>query len=192
MNNRSTIILLTLVLFSCSGDLSNKKFVKWVEDEHNGLRIKRSSPAAEYVLQYEPSLYKALSFSQSSKVEDLQKAKEQFDDLHHFMLKVNSKLPAFKNDAALSRFLAYDLREKIRFAEGMDTTDRTVMYHLESSGGVSPYRRILLAFPKSGSTEALKLIIEPNKMDSGRQEFLFNKRALSKLKSLNKRMQQGL
>ncbi len=192
MTNRLTIYILTLVFFSCSGNLSNEEYIERVEDEQNGLRIKRSSAAAEYILQYEPSMYKALSFSHSGKSEDLRRAKEQFDDLHHFMLKVNSKLTAFEDDAALSRFLAYDLREKIRFAEGMDTIERTVMYHLESSGGVSPYRRILLAFPKSGNTETLKLIIEPNKMDSGRQEFLFNKRALSKLKSLNKRMQKGL
>jgi hypothetical protein len=189
MYNRLTIFILTVLFYSCSGNLSNEEYISWVENEQNGLKIKRSSAAAEYILQYEPSFYKALSFSQYGKGEGLRKAKEQFEDLNHFMLKVNPKASAFTKEAELSRFLAYDLREKIRFTEGADTLDKTVMYHLESSGGISPYHRIMLAFPKAGATATLKLIIEPNKMDSGRQEFLLGKSALNKLKSINKKMQ---
>lgn len=189
MSIRILSFLMAFAFFSCSGSFDKTEYVKWVENEQNGLRIKRSSPSVEYVLQYEPSFYKALRFSPSGNKKDLTEAKEQFGDMHHFMLKIRPKKTFFtESEAELSSFMAYDLRKNIRFAEGKDTLDRTVMYHLESSGGVSPYQRILLAFPKAQKLKSLNISIKPNKMDSIKQEFNFDARTLKKLQSVTERI----
>lgn len=191
MRIKTPIILIVLItaFAACSGSMDRSGYVKWIEDTANGLKIKRSTPSAEYILQYEPAYFKALKMSENEKAADLSEISKQFDDLHHFLLKVRTVDVAFQDDKEIAQYLAYDLRKNIRFVEGADTIKQTVMYHLESSGGITPYQRILVAFPKAETTRKLQFIIEPGKLEPEKLVFTFDKRLFEKLETINKRIE---
>lgn len=114
---------------------------------------------------------------------------EQFEDLHYFLLKVKTNKVSFRDDKAITQYLAYGMRNKIRFSEGADTVDQTVMYHLESSGGLTPYHRILVAFPKAMNSGNLQFIIDSGEFEQKKQVFAFDKSVLKRLETINKRIE---
>jgi hypothetical protein len=177
------LFLLVFVPVSCSNNLSPREFIQWVEDEDNGLRARQDTPHASYVAQYEPALYKAIKTSSTTAPGpgQLRSQQENYADMHHFLLKVRPKKGS--NDE-ISKFLAYQLKDHIQFIRGQDTLNRTVMYHLEGSGGMTPYYRILLAFPKENHSGDLQLLINGNKMDPGRVKFNFSASALTNIPEL--------
>jgi hypothetical protein len=167
--------------------------MQWVQKEGNGLRHKRTTQNADYILQYEPAAYKALStpentYRSAGNTEDQAK---KYDAMHHFMLKVRPQTPLNLNDKSLTEFLAYHLDDHVRFVSGRDTLKQTVMYHLESAGSITPYHRILLAYPKMDKElSSLKILINSNRFDQKSLEFTIPQQALSENQSLILKMKQ--
>jgi len=174
------VFILLFIAVSCSNNLNPREFIQWVEDEHNGLRIKQNTPDASYVVQYEPAVYKALKASPTTNParEQLNKQQEQYAGFHHFLLKVK---PNGHPPDKISKFLAYRLKDHIRFIRGRDTLSRTVMYHLEGSGSVTPYYRILIAYPRKDHSGDLQLLINRNKMDPRQVKFTFSSADLTNI-----------
>lgn len=191
MRIKIPIILIAIItaFAACSGNFDRSDYVQWIENTDNGLLINRSTSSAEYILQYEPALYKALRISENEQAADLSEISMQFSDLHHFLLKVRTVDVAFQDDKEIAQYLAYELRKNIRFVEGADTIKQTVMYHLESSGSVTPYHRILIAFPKLKKKGNLKFIIDPGKLERDKLVFTFDKRIFEKLETINKQIE---
>ena len=173
-------IAAVLIFFSCSRPLGPVDYIGWVEDRDNGLKQSHSTPNALYVLQYEPPAYKALKTLSPSEVtrSRLRAEQEKYQEMHYFMLKVKPhNKPA--DNRKISKYLAYTLKDKLQFIRGQDTLDRTVMYHLESSAGVRPFYRILLAYPRKTGRDNLELIIRKNLLDDRRVHFTVEKSVLN-------------
>lgn len=176
----------TIGLSSCINKLNPDEYIEWVENESNGLRTKKNTAAATYVLQYEPAEYKALrnlqpeTFSKSR----LQAVREKYESLHHFVLKIKPKIKEVLNDKSIPEYLAYSFEDHIQFIRGSDTLDRNIMYHLESSAGIKPYYNILLAYPKAGRKSDLTLHISKNKLDSNSVQFAFKQDAFDHIPAI--------
>ncbi len=186
---RISLYAILITLAACSLNFDRADYVKWITDTDNGLLIERSTASAEYLLQYEPAFFKAIRTSENGEPVALSKISKQYDDLHHFLLKVSPNDNTFQNEQKKNQYLAYGLRRDIRFVEGTDTITETVMYHLESSGSITPYHRILVAFPKAKTTEKLQFIIDPGKLESEKRVFTFNKGAFQKLEAIQERIE---
>ena len=160
------IIATLLTFFSCSDQLKPVEYMTWIEDQDNGLKISQSTSDASYILQYEPPAYKALKSLGPSKAtrSRLKGEQEKYQEMHHFLLKIKPKKES-RRDSDVPKYLAYSLKDELEFIRGKDTLRRTVMYHLESSSGVRPYYRILLAYPRNSANENLELIINSNRID---------------------------
>ena len=182
----SLLIIAVFGLSACTTELKPDNYIKWVEDEENGLKSKKATTAATYVLQYEPAEYKALrslqpeAFSKSR----LKAGREKYKSMHHFVLKVKPKQDFTGKDQSIMEYLAYGLEEHIRFIRGNDTLERNIMYHLESSAGVKPYYNILLAYPKTERKAELALHISENKLDSNSVRFAFTRDALDDIPTI--------
>jgi len=176
----SLLIIAIIGLSACTDELKPDDYIKWVENENNGLRSKKATTAATYVLQYEPAEYKALKRLQQSTLSKarLINGKEKYKSMHHFVLKVKPEENFTGKDKSIMEYLAYDFEEHILFIRGNDTLDRNIMYHLESSAGVKPYYNILLAYPKTDRKVDLELQISKNKLDSNSVQFALNREAL--------------
>jgi hypothetical protein len=171
-----------LIFFSCSRPLGPVDYIGWVEDRENGLKHTQSTPHASYVLQYEPPAYKALKSLSPEEVtrSKLRIEQEKYQEMHYFMLKIKPHNEP-EDEQDLSRYLAYKLKDKLQFVRGRDTIDRTVMYHLESSAGVRPFYRILLAYHRKAEKDNLELVIQRNPLDDRRIHFTIEKSALSNI-----------
>ncbi len=170
-----SFIILVFIFNACSSDLSPGEYISWIEDQDNGLLVKKEAAGVNYQLQYEPAAYKALKRVNPDKFSKAtyQSMKERYKPMHHFLLKVSAVEEQRKTGEALPKYLAYDFQEYFRFIQDEDTIKKTVMYHLESSAGVSPWYKILLAYPKKSNTERLKLEILKNELHSKNLGFSF-------------------
>lgn len=179
------LLTIGLVAASCTRELKPDEYIRWIENSDNDLKQKSTTAAASYTIQYEPTIYKALKAMDADKLKamKLNKKKQQFSSLHHFLLQVQPNSEAMKN-RELTEYLAYDFVDKLRFIRGADTLDRTVMYHLETPAGIRPFYNILLAYPKKQSQEDLTILIQPGRLDSQPVRFTFSRKVLQQVPQL--------
>jgi len=181
------LVLITLIVSSCSNKMSPGEYIDWIEDEDNGLRVSKETNAASYTLQYETADYKALLSMGPENVSktNLMAGREKFVSMHHFLLQIKPKSQKVNGNQSFTEYLAYNLEEHIRFIRGEDTLKRTVMYHLESPAGVQPHYNILLAYPRKQKRADLQINIKSNKMDKNKVEFVVSEGALSDLPQID-------
>ncbi|WP_090996362.1 hypothetical protein [Pedobacter insulae] len=138
-------------------------YVRWVEDEGNGLRVTRNMGEYAFTLQYKPVDYMIAQEARSNEIapEYLAKRRQQLgNDLHfNFIIRSNGSNTALKEGTDEA---GYFMRTGHFFNEGMDDfklysssdTFDCNFCHLEQTYGLASESVIVLAFePRSGQVK---------------------------------------
>lgn len=137
-------------------ELTPVKYVQWVRDERNGLRVIKQEGSYIYELQYQPVEYLVVLQERSEKIKasTLKEESEKRGDLQYFTFKMSSaKGKGILSDKDLfienkDIYLLSGLQHDIMLATGQDTL-ACVMFHFEASNNLVPYDQCVLAFEKS-------------------------------------------
>lgn len=147
-----------------------KDYVKWVEDENNGLKAKKNIGVYSFELQYKPLEYVVLR-EQKNKLTNndmLLSETEKIKDLQYFTFRIGvpgSNDEAIKNGAAnyseyqkRVNYFSLQMQQDLRLIDGTDTL-ACVLHHFERTYGVDPYSTFVLAFEKGEKENQSKTFI---------------------------------
>jgi len=168
------ILLLPLLLLvrSCGEkqSLSPADYVRWVEDESNGLQVRKRIGAYEYTLQFRPHDYVALKDHGPAGLSPalMEEEKTAMADMQYFTLRIAAEDHAddlLKYDTGddqdyFSRleYFSAAMQNDLSLAEGKDTLP-CLLFHYERTYGIDPHSTFLLAFPKSKYAASDKRLI---------------------------------
>jgi hypothetical protein len=165
------LFLCVIFLASCEKEfLRPNQYVKWLEDESNGLKVKKILGDFEFTLQYKPTEYVIFDQYKSDTLQKgtMDEKRKEYDGLQYytFQIKANGSQEIMKadisNESEYNSRLEYFIspaQDDIMLVENEDTLP-CVLYHFERSYGLSPMNNIVLGFEKSKqSSTADKLFI---------------------------------
>lgn len=130
-------------LSACSHELPIQDYLQWVENEKNGLVVKRTLNSADIILQYQPLEYVALlNLRQGSITKESVSAEiAGLSGYYYFSFKIK---PSVAVDANQDYF-NYQLGNNFHLIQGNDTL-KCAFFHQESTRNFSPFLTFLLAF----------------------------------------------
>ena len=137
--------------------LQPDQYVRWVENEENGLRTSKSIGNFNFTLQYKPIEYVVVKEEREPRLkkEVLKRRKEELKGMQYFTLKMESKdgrTEALKNGitepneyySRLEYFTTW-VNADIKLVEGKDTLP-CVLSHFERNYGLAPFNNLVIAF----------------------------------------------
>ena len=163
-----------LLLFSCGKKkLSASDYMKYIEDENNGLKIKKQIGSIEYAALYKPLDYVLLK----EHVNDNVIKQQEGDGLQYFSLHYsvkNSNADILKVNLASSQeyyerenYFSFGLQNDLCLVEGKDTL-HCQLFNYVHSYGLSPAADFVLAFDKKkGEQEDETLVIDDKTFGGG-------------------------
>jgi hypothetical protein len=153
------IALIYQLLLSCSNidkQVTSNDFIKWIENEENGLIITKKISSIKYTLFYKPAEYLALNEMKLFPVDSL-KLREfirEYNNLYFFSLKIediNGKNPLLINSSSpeeyqtLLQYCSFDMQKDLKLILCEDTLD-CVFYHFESDYLLSSFSTLSFGF----------------------------------------------
>lgn len=162
-------------LFACGKKaVTPVEYVNWVEDNGNGLSVKKEFDDISYHVLYKPVNYiaakelvnKGISMNEiPQRIKDL--GDMQYVTLRITSLKANELLRAgIRDENEYYQRLEYfmgDIQNDIYLVEGKDTLP-CMMNHYERNYGLAPYNNFVLAFGKSKDAKADKIFVYDDKI----------------------------
>jgi len=152
-------VFLLFTVVSCRvKELKPFEYVKWIDDDANGLNVKKEIGEYEFSVIYKPLEYIVLmeTKDQNIKKDFLQKRMKELGNMQYFTFRVKSKKnreimrAGIKSENEYYSRLEYfvsDAQDDISLIEGKDTLS-CLLYHFERNYGVSPSNSIVLGFEK--------------------------------------------
>jgi len=180
MLNQRLLILLVIVsfLFACShtnrienGDTKDRKitqllsaadFLSWVNDETNGMKVKKTIGDITYTCLYKPIAYEALLRLSDEKITDtlLNKEMDDIKGLQYLTLRITNikggkellKESLQSNDEYYRRieYCSFKMQDDIKLIDGNDTLD-CKLFHFERVFDLAPEAVFVLAFASNKS-----------------------------------------
>jgi hypothetical protein len=148
------------VLFSCTpSELTRDEYIKFIEDESNGLKVSEAIGEFVFIVQYKPADYMALLEQRTAEIDKVQflKTKEELSNLEQFNITIESKSGKaemlktdIRNDQEYFRRIEYftmEAEKDFKLITGYDTVS-CGLYHFERSYDITPYSKIVLGFEK--------------------------------------------
>jgi hypothetical protein len=162
------------VLFACSKkQVSAGDYVKYVEEESNGLKVSKNMGDIKYLLQYKPIDYVLLKENPTEpKIK-----KEDVEGMQYFTLSyalTNQEKDVLRYNLSGQadyyervNYMSYGLQQDIYLVDGKDTLP-CILFNFVRAYGLSPKADVMLGFEKnkSGKTED-KLIVLVDKVFNG-------------------------
>lgn len=150
-------IILSVLCASCSGGLSPKEYVHYIENPGNGLLIKGGVNGVKYELQYQPIDYCVMQEKRSFSVPDDEFAqlRKRFSGLEHYVLRIERKsmdsLVSKMNDTAkykkgVTEYFDFGIQKDIKLIEGKDTVKCSIC-QVDANTAISQYYVFTLGFP---------------------------------------------
>lgn len=195
-------IVLALLVINFTG--CNKKelipldYVKWVEDESNGLRQTKVFGEVEVTVQYKPLDY-VVAIEQKDpelKREMLNKRKKDIEGLRHYMIRfstVDKTQDFMKYDIssqeeyyAKQSYLSFGFQQDIWLVENGDTLP-CVLFNCIRNYGISPNVDFAVAFDsgdKRDSDKEQTLIIDDKVLGIGTLKFKVTKEIISNIPTI--------
>lgn len=167
---------MSIVNFSCSKkELHSSDYIKFVEDESNGLRVSKNIGGVDYMVQYKPIEY--ILLKENNNNVDIKKRKEDLEGMQYYTLsyslvKNNKDILKFNltsQDEYYERvnYFSFGLQNDIYLVEGKDTLDCKLFNYVRSYG-LSPKADFVLAFSKNTQAQINdKLIVIEDKIFGG-------------------------
>lgn len=188
-------LLFCVLLTSCGKEtLAPKEYVKWVEDESNGLRITKQLDNFTFRLQYKPAAYMAIKQTRNTAGKaELKKEIESFGEMQYY----NLTIKAASGEELLSEGIGAEeeyyqrlqyytsmVQDDITLIQGKDTLP-CALAHFERNYGLSPENTLVLAFetPKqTNNTIADRTIVYNDQvLQTGPIQFLISGKDLADL-----------
>ncbi len=161
---KPALLLLSLMLVSCTQSLNVQDYIAWNQDEDNGLYQSVEREGYQFKLQYKPQELVALNnagdlsgLDKTQLNEELEELKEyQFFDIHissnlvadFLRARLSSQEEYYQRVAYFSTFAQDDFK----LVEGQDTL-ACIMYHFERNYGIRPFQTILLGFKNTPGSQ---------------------------------------
>lgn len=195
------VFMFCLLLSACGKQsLAPAEYMKWVEDESNGLRVKRSLSDYVFTLQYRPVDYMLAQESGSGALPAAQLAqrRKELEQSMHFNFIIGTpggEVSPFKANTTpegyferVNHFLT-DGYTDFKLRSGNDTFDCTLC-HAEQTYGLAPENIIVLAFePRTDKeinfTSDLQLVYEDKVLGTGAVKMKIEKEKLDKIPVMN-------
>jgi hypothetical protein len=139
--------------------LTSMDYIRWVENEENGLKILKDVGEFTFSLQYKPLDYITLmNVSPGTTVtqQRMDSARSQISDMEYytFSIKVNGfndellkyNIKDMKEYYYRVEYFSFIMQQNISMLSGKDTIP-CALYHFERSYGISPEAKMVLGFP---------------------------------------------
>jgi len=196
---RNTLLILSVSLLaaSCQRQMTQSSdYISWVEDEDNGLVVKKEIDGMEYNLLYKPHDY-ILAKEYSANILDkgrIEARRKELGDLQYFTLRIragnNNELmkAGIANEqeyyARLEYFMS-GMQSDLYLVEGKDTLPCR-MQHYERTYGMSPWNNFVLGFdnPEKNKQEDKLLVYEDKVLGNGKVMLKIKYKAIENVPAL--------
>jgi hypothetical protein len=177
MKIAAAIILLTWGLTGCNKNkLSPEEYVRYLEEEKSGFRVKLSTNDCDYILQYKPTDYIAARELRKEEIleQEISRLRAELDGLQYFTFSIVPKKastgiklfsrPAGEETNENYLYWSDRMQEDIYLVEGSDTL-RPVLFHYEDTYGIKPSADWNIAFERNKqSAKADKIFVFNNRI----------------------------
>ena len=156
----ATILSVVLFFENCKKDeLSPVEYAAWVENESNGLKVKKNISDYEFTLLYKPLDYVVVREMKSEELKKklLDERKKELEGMQYYTLKIKSntsndlmKTGISSEDEYYQRleYFMSPAQDDISLIDGRDTLP-CLLYHFERNYGLAPFNNIVLGFAKT-------------------------------------------
>jgi len=194
------IAVLLTGIFGCAfNGLNPKKYIKWVENESNGLKVSKKINHFIYQVQYKPVQYIAIREALSEgKINNdiINKKLRELGQYYYFTVQISSedgKTPMLKYNLKstgeyyqrLNYFVSY-AQSDFTLLNGYDTIPCT-LYHFEENYNLTPFNRMVIGFENPNNKAVMKdltLIFNDNILNTGIVEFTIESKKIKKIPKL--------
>jgi len=197
-----------ILLSACSSHLKlgTEAYIKWVENEKNGLKVSKVVGPLKYVIQYEPIPYLVLIQNRDKLINDsfLNHEISNLEGMYYFKLRIETldknkdpmTLQISSVDDYHNRNLIFsdEFAENVRLVENGDTL-HCEMFNLVNNYGLAPYMDLVLGFTKkklvtseannNGDVPEIKVLVNDDVFNAGLLRFSFQKNTISKIPELS-------
>jgi hypothetical protein len=147
-----------------NNSLPPTEYAKWIENEKNGLKIKKTIGEYEFILQYKPVEYVVVMEEKNERLEKktLDNRIEKLNGLQYFNLrlkstdeKINVMNVNVKDDMDYNNKLNYftfAMQQDVHLVEGNDTLNCS-LFQFERNYELAPYVDFVMAFEKPKTKE---------------------------------------
>lgn len=141
-------------------ELSVEKYISWVEDEENGLKVNKTIGNFTYSILYKPMAYEALLRLRGETITDssYKSALKMMDSLQFITLRIKAgngtkellKTNLGSSDDYYSRieYCSFQMQNDITLIEGDDTIPCS-LFHFERIYDIAPEAVFVMSFPRS-------------------------------------------
>jgi hypothetical protein len=178
------ILIGSCVLLSCSKEptaMEASNFIRWVENEQNGLLNQRSLGDFKFSLQYKPLEYVVLTENRTNKLKEseLETRKEELENLQYYNFKISSLRGTEMLSTNIRSEEEYNARlyyfsalaqQDISLIDGSDTLP-CLLYHFERNYGLGPYNNLVLAFRNTGKINNKTFVYNDQVLGTGPVKF---------------------
>lgn len=192
----SFVTFLSVTGCNFNSTLDESSYIKWVENEDNGLRKEKTIGDIEYILQYKPYSYIALyELKNTITTSDaVNKRIEELSGMSYFNLrmkhtkggdivKYNTTTP--EEFFARSSYFSFDMQYDIFMVANNDTLP-CALFHEVKNYGIAPFVDFVIGF-EDNSEETIydkELIIQDRVFDNGLIKFQLTANSLKDIPSL--------
>lgn len=158
-----TVIIGVLLVACTTNELVPMAYRSWIEDEANGLKVRKEISDFKFTFFYKPLEYIAVVESPDMTREGLQQRVKELDGYQYYTLKIETQKydELLKAGADSEReyyqhleYFVSMMQDDLVLIDGNDTLP-CVLYHFEQNYHLAPFNNILLAFEKKDQ-EALQ------------------------------------
>jgi hypothetical protein len=172
-------------------------YVRWVEDEANGLLVKKEMDNCRLSLQYKPVEYVVLLEKRDPGLTRtaMEKRQKELEGMRYFTFSIRPKGTSEVLSEGIGSQNEYYERldyftslaqNDFSIVQGVDTLP-CLLYHFERNYGVSPENKIVLGFEsrpfKAGT--GMALLYEDRVLGCGKQQFSITAESLDKIPQLD-------
>jgi hypothetical protein len=196
------IVIISLFIFQACNkkSLPPHQYIKWIDNEKNGLKKIKKVKDFTFIALYKPYEYIALKESVGNPritSSDIKRVINEIEGFYYFNFQIESAdkhTPMLKNKinkeneyyARLNYFITY-AQKNFQLIEGSDTI-KCALYHFEQTYNLTPFNRIVLGFKKGEGTKGvqeLTLIYNDEILNTGIIKFNYLIKDLKKIPNLN-------
>jgi hypothetical protein len=179
--------------------LESGDYIKWIENEENGLLVKKTLGDFTFSLQYKPLDYVALSHFKRSNIknEEFEKKKNEFEGMQYFTLRVQSAsnknflkagIQSKDEEYARLQYFAFNMQNDLTLIDGKDTL-KCVLHHFERTYNITPYADFVIGFESGNKGSQLTnndkvLIYNDQVLNLGTIKIKINKQSLNRIPTL--------
>jgi len=171
-------LMILILLCSCSG-VSPAEYVKWVEDEENGLRKTKTVGEYEFNIQYCPSSY--LEIKRKLDKRDMSPDTEIIDGDSAFSFVFRIIRPAELADRAAFQLIN---EENFRLVQGGDTC-RSDLVLYENNFNISPFESYSVLFDSKSHNCDFRFVYDGLALGTGPIIFSFKQKDVERLPQIS-------